>query len=112
MAIVSLTNSESPERRRRRVTEFGLDKYFIDFEFITDDKDAAYERVVKKLGVQYEQVAVVDDRTIRGIKWGNQHGCVTIWLQKGKFANELPNAETGEPTHIIHELKELPSILK
>ncbi len=111
LAIVSLTNSETPERRRQRVAEFDLEKYFSDFEFITVDKGSAYERVVKKLGVRYERVAIVDDRTIRGITWGNKHRCTTIWLKRGKFADELPNAETDEPTHTIHDLREIMQIL-
>ncbi len=41
---------------------------------------------------------------IRRIKYGIKNGYPTVWLQKGKFSNELPNTETGEPLLIIKKL--------
>ena len=118
LGLVSIATHESAEQRHQKITNLGFDKYFSDIEIIgaadveAEGKDHLLEKVAKNLGVAHQSIAIVGDRVFREIQWGNQHGCVTIWLQKGKFANELPNAETGEPTHVIHELKELRSILK
>lgn len=64
-----------------------------------------------RLGLKVEDVAIVDDRVKRGITWGNQHGAITIWLRKGKFMLELPDDDSGKPTHTINDLTELCSIL-
>jgi len=66
-----------------------------------------FKKCINMLGVIPATTAVVDDRTIRGIKDGNALGCKTFWIQRGKFENELPNDETGEPTHRIDKANEL-----
>ena len=113
LAIVSVTFPETMEKRRGQIRAAGWDKVFSYIELVPrgEEKDAAFERAVRKLGVSYNEIAVIDDRIVRGIRWGNKHGCMTIWLQKGKFAEELPNAETGQPSYTIHELKELTKII-
>lgn len=111
LALVSLVIGEKPVERIEKIKRAGFEKYFECIDAVKEDKDAAFERTVKKLGLPYEAIAIVDDRTIRGIAWGNRRGCVTIWLQKSKFSNELPNAETGQPTHTISDLRELKEIL-
>jgi len=118
LALVSLvTKRYTPDTprltRSKQIEESPLRKYF-EFVLVTDDesgKDTALEEAVGRLGIPRSEILIVDDRTIRGIKYGNQHGHPTIWLQRGKFAQELPNEDTGQPTHIIHELKELILIL-
>lgn len=107
LGLVSLTTRESVEERKQKIRHLDLQKYFFSMELVSDNKDAAYGRAVNRLGGPYHKIAIIDDRTARGIKWGNEHGCVTIWLSKGKFAHELPSEETGQPTYTIHELKEL-----
>ena len=62
---------------------------------------------MKEIGTTPQETAVIDDRTVRGIKVGNQLGCMTFWVQKGKFADELPNEDTGEPTYRIDTIKDL-----
>ncbi|MBI2607701.1 MAG: hypothetical protein HYW51_02665 [Candidatus Doudnabacteria bacterium] len=50
-------------------------------------------------------------RTVRGIQYANRHGHPSIWIQQGKFAHELPDSETGQPTYTITDLRELKQIL-
>ena len=76
--------------------------------FIDPEKNQdLYRRCIQGLGLTPEKVAIVDDRMVRGIKIGNQLGCTTFWLQKGEYAHELPNTETGDPTYRIHSLDDL-----
>ncbi|MCU0660470.1 MAG: HAD hydrolase-like protein [Candidatus Pacebacteria bacterium] len=65
-----------------------------------------------ELAVRPEETIVVDDRMIRGIAWGNRKGTSTVWLKKGKFADETPTMETEKPQCIITDIRELSDILK
>ncbi len=111
LAIVSMAVSDDPEERKGVLRENSLEKYFDSIFFVKEDKDSAYEQALLELGVSPEEVAVVDDRIKRGIAWGNRRGATTIWFRNGKFKDELPGEETGEPAHIVTNLSELEGIL-
>ncbi len=115
LAVVSLTSQHSNstlDERGLQIEKSFLRKYF-EVALVTDaDKDKLFDEIVKKFGLPREQVVIVDDRIVRGIRYGTRHGHPTVWLQKGKFAQELPNLETGQPTHTIHELGELLEIIQ
>lgn len=115
LAIVSLAPKELIETRRQVVTDESLEQYFASIEFVDakEDgaKDRAYERTLKHLTVQSSEVAIVDDRMVRGIAWGNRHGCTTIWFCNGRFSNEKPTDETGQPSYTITSLDDLKGIL-
>lgn len=99
------------EERIKQIEKSPLRKYF-SYALVTDkDKDIILEEIVSKLKFTREEILIVDDRAVRGIKYGNLRGHPTVWLQKGKFENELPNEETGMPTFTIHSLPELKNIL-
>ncbi len=115
VSYVDLGKGDTPKKRLRRLRDAGLAQHFEICLFATDDpanKDALYAQVIGELEVKPQRVAIVDDRVIRGIRWGNQHGCKTIWLQRGKFASELPNEQTGLPTHRIGSLWDLLELLE
>lgn len=79
---------------------------------ITDaGKDASFDEMVKYLGLSREQILIIDDRTIRGIQYANKNGHPSVWLRQGKYANELPNEETGQPTYTVKSLKEIKNII-
>ena len=112
LALCSLAMSESAQRRQERIVQYGFPHYFQIIKVGGDgNKDRLYKEIVQELGIPFSQIVIVDDRTVRGISWGNRHGCTTIWLKKGKFSNELPNKETGQPKYTITELAELKNIL-
>lgn len=111
LALVSLVKTGTIDERWQIIETNDLKKYLASILFTETDKDTLYHETLKTLNLRGSEVCVVDDRTIRGVAWGNKHGAMTIWLKKGKFANELANAETGAPTYIIHELNELLTIL-
>jgi FMN phosphatase YigB (HAD superfamily) len=111
LAIVSLAKDRDFERRRQIIETEKLAGYFVSILFTATDKDRLYEKTLEMLGVNPSAVTVVDDRTIRGIQWGNRRGATTIRFRNGKFANDPINEETGTPTHTITNLGELIGIL-
>ena len=64
-----------------------------------------------RLGLSAPQVAVVDDRVVRGVAWGNRHGAVTAWRRNGPFRAELPDAATGAPPDTIGRLRAVGAVL-
>lgn len=110
LIIVSLTSDGNIEKRMQLLRACGIEKYFTAIYFAQKDKDALYVTALSHLGLPAEEVAIVDDRVVRGIRWGNACGATTIWLRRGKFMDEKPNEETGEPTYIISNLEEVCSL--
>ncbi len=106
-----LTGDNTKERKKQIETSL-LGKY-IDMLEVTDvkEKDEILDRLVEMLGMERRDILIVDDRIVKSIKYGNKNGHPTAWLQKGAFANELPNSETGIPTFTIKTLSELKSII-
>jgi FMN phosphatase YigB (HAD superfamily) len=107
LALVSLAKSQPYAERMKSIEENGIVPYFKKILVDEEDKDDLYEKLVRDFNMKPENIAVVDDRTIRGIAWGNRRGTMTVWVKRGRFANELPNEITGEPTHTIEDLNEL-----
>ena len=80
-------------------------------EVTDNDKDKSFDEVVSRLDLPRSSILIVDDRMLRGIKYGNFRGHPTVWLQKGKFADELPDEKTKMPTFTIRSLDELSKII-
>lgn len=110
-SLVTEYANASLEERKNQIEKSSLRKFF-DIVLVTDtNKDELFQKIVSSFQVPASQIAVIDDRVIRGIRWGNQNDCTTIWLQKGRFSAEMPNEDTGQPNFVIRELKELLQIL-
>jgi FMN phosphatase YigB (HAD superfamily) len=112
LVLISLAKSQDPKTRRQKIGDSGISQYFKSILVGGEDKDEMYESILSDLNVNPENVLIVDDRAIRGIAWGNRKGAKTIWIQQGKFANELPDNETGTPTFVISDIKDLNNIFK
>lgn len=113
MATVSkVGKNQTREARLAEMNKSKLSQYFEMISATEGSKDESFDEIVKNFDLPRAQILIVDDRTIRGIKYGNMHGHPTVWICKGKFAHELPNHETGEPTYTIHNLSELKKILE
>lgn len=111
VSLVSAVSNATLEERIQQVERSPLRTYF-ELALVTDvDKDVLFDRVVSHFGLPREEILIVDDRVIRGIRYGNEHGHPTVWIKKGKFAGELPNEATGLPSYVISELARLPKIL-
>lgn len=110
LAIVSLASDGNIEERQQMLQAFDIKKYFTSIHFDQKDKDHLYMLALSTLGLLPREVVIVDDRVIRGIRWGNIHGAMTIWIKQGKFMHEEPNGETGMPTYTIRTLEEICSL--
>ena|SRR5260370_34657865 len=110
LAIVSLASDGNIEKRQQILQTYDIKKYFASIHFAQKDKDHLYTMALSTLGLFPQEVAIVDDRAIRGIRWGNIHGAMTIWVKQGKFMHEEPNDETGMPTYTISKLEEICSL--
>jgi FMN phosphatase YigB (HAD superfamily) len=110
LVIVSLASDGNIEKRIQILRECGIEKYFAAVYFAQNDKDSLYELALARLAITAREVVIVDDRVVRGIKWGNACGATTIWLRRGKFMNEEPSKETGPPTYVISRLEEVCSL--
>ena len=111
LGIVSKPGKSSARERVQAIQHSKIGHCFQAIFADTKSKERVFPPDLEKLNLHPQEVAVVGDRMFREIQWGNHAGCLTIWLQKGKFANELPTKETGLPRHTIHELKELLDLL-
>ncbi len=110
LGLVSLAGHGN-NKRKEDVEVSGLKPYF-DFILIDTVKNAEmYLKCIKELGATPQRTVIVDDRTLRGIKIGNEIGCMTFWVRRGPYENELPNEETGQPTRIIKSVEDLLTIL-
>ncbi len=111
LAIVSLVSGDDHEERTAAriamLQHHQLDTYFSAILFGPANKERLYQQTLERLSLPASQVAIVDDRMIRGIAWGNKQGATTVWFRNGKFRDELPTVETGQPTYTIHHLTEL-----
>ena len=115
LAIVALITrgdvAAGAEERRVILWASWLERHFSALLFAREDKDSLYPLALRRLRLSPGEVAIVDDRVIRGVRWGNRAGATTIWLRRGKFAQEVPDEETGAPTHTIADLGQLLEIL-
>lgn len=107
LAVVALASDSDFEGRRNMMRETGIDHYFSTVLIDSKDKDALYERALKELGCTANEVVVVDDRPIRGIKRGNRHGAMTIWVDRREITHEIPSEDTGMSTHTITDIGEV-----
>ena len=112
LMIVSLATkgSEEIERRKRIIADLGIEELFAYIVFVSEEKDEAYASLFAEYKLDPLKTVIVDDRIIRGIAWGNRIGVHTIWFQNGKFKDELPSKETGDPTFTITDFGQLETI--
>lgn len=113
LAIVSLaTAGETKIRERWQIIEREqLEPYFDRILFGGANKEKLYQQLFDEWSLDRSSTIIVDDYMIRGIQWGNQKGCTTVWYQNGKNADVVPTAQTGDPTYTITSLGQLLNLL-
>lgn len=104
--------NDTKEERKKQIETSPLGKYFNLIE-VTEakEKDQVLASLVEKLNLERKEILIVDDRVVKGVKYGNKNGHPTVWIQRGKFAKELPDLETGIPTFTIKSLSELKDLI-
>lgn len=114
MALASLVSAQANatlDERKKQIANSALWKYFEYTRVTEGNKDQILEEIVAELNIPREEILIVDDRMVRGIKYGNLNGHPTAWVKKGRFSEELPDAETLQPTYIINNVSELRNII-
>ena len=117
LGLVSLVDKEESivdttiESRNKQISNSFLKNYFEKILITEGNKDLIIEEMIKYFNFPNDEILIVDDRMMRGVRYGNKIGCQTVWLQKGIFKDQLPNQETGVPTYIIKSLSELKGII-
>ena len=111
LGLISLASEENLKKRKHEIETSPIYSY-MDYVIIDQTKTPKqYNDCMKEMGVTPDQTMVVDDRTIRGILVGNKLGCKTCWVTKGKYANQVPDEQTGEPDYRIESIEELLDML-
>jgi len=103
--------SYGDDNRRQFITDLDLDKFFSTI-IITNQKTAEnFQTIIDRCPQPPSKTFIVGDRVKREITIGNSLNCITIWFRQDKFANELPDAPTEQPTYTITDLPEVLAIV-
>jgi len=105
LALVS--RSHHPQNRRQNIKRLQLKEYFKIIEVIPAENTKEYTQILKKLRVRAEECLITGDQIKDDILPGNKIGAITVWLKKGKFADESPTSKEEEPNYTITSLGEL-----
>lgn len=111
LALLSVTENTAAELKLQRIRESKLEPLFDKIVFCEEKGSAEAEGINRIWSLPYDSIMVVGDRTKADIKVASLVGAKSVWLQRGKFAEELPDKETGTPTYIISTVSELKSFL-
>jgi FMN phosphatase YigB (HAD superfamily) len=95
------------DNRRIELEDSGIMHYFDSVIIDTKKTPNHYLRCIEVMGTTPRTTIIVDDRTVRGIKIGNELGCETYWIQNGEYAHEIPNEETGQPSWTLSKAEDL-----
>lgn len=103
-----LISKKSKDDKAKRISNLGLDKYFIDIQVIEGNKtEEHFNRCLKATSLNPGEMAVVGDRIKEEISLGNRMRMTTIWYKAGKFSTELPENEEEIPRYTITDLEEV-----
>ena len=111
MALLSVTENTAEELKLKRIRDGGLEPFFDKIVLCKEKDEAGVQTINAVWNLPYEDIMVIGDRAKADIRIANILGMRSIWVRRGKFAEELPDEETGTPTHTISTISELKSIL-
>src|SRR3989338_34903 len=103
------------KKEQGREKEIKVSPFFSFFSFVCfceEKKVTDLETACRVLKVSKEEAIVVGDREKKEITVGNQAGIKTVWLKKGKFAEEVPTKDTDTPTYVITQLNEVEKVIE
>jgi ribonucleotide monophosphatase NagD (HAD superfamily) len=78
-------------------------KYFQDILFVESSKNPNDFFRFMKMNERYKTL-IIGDRIKSEIKLGNSVDATTIWIRRGKFANEEPESEDEKPNYTVNNL--------
>ena len=101
----------SVNSRKMLIDDLGLPIIF-SFILFTDEKTKEdFENAMEQLKASKEETIVVGDEIKSEIKAANKAGIRTVWLRKGKFADEFPDSIEEEPDYVIEEISDIIQII-
>lgn len=106
LCLITLAKEDN-QKRQEILKQTGIIFYFKHIIIDTTKTTQHYQKCMEMMHTSPQNTIIIDDRTQRGIKIGNQLGCQTYWITEGEYAHELPDKETGEPTKRIKNIEEL-----
>lgn len=88
-----------------------LVSFFKCIESVDEKTPEIFLECCREMQLEPSEVVAVGDRIRGEIVAANKAGMKTIWLKRGKFANEFPENDNEKPNFIIADLKELEEIV-
>ena len=98
-------------RQKNKIDRLGIAQFFN--RIINEgppSHDYWFSELLEEYRLDPREVVCVGDRTHDEIRAGNRLGCTTVWLRRGRFAEETPS-EGDRPDHQIRYLAQLPTLL-
>lgn len=93
------------------VSRLKVKNYFS--EIIFQEGKKTKEQFMKFIDpVESKNTIFIGDRVKSELLLGNQLGATTIWVQSGKFADELPAEKVEQPSYIVKDLFECKSLIQ
>jgi FMN phosphatase YigB (HAD superfamily) len=99
--------SKNEPGRRQHISELGIASYFARIAFVEQKSCQLFTDLVG----DSTDVVVVGDRVKDEIGIGGALGFVTIWVQQGKFADEVPSSAAEQPTFITTSVTGVQNII-
>jgi FMN phosphatase YigB (HAD superfamily) len=99
--------SKNEPGREDGLEKQGIKKYFKKISFVDEKTTDLFKELVQGDKNSF----VIGDRVREEIFVGNQLGFITIWVQQGKFAVELPENLNQEPNYIVKSIDEIKNII-
>jgi len=99
------------EEMQDEVARLEIDAFFKKIIFVENDKNVDIYKPLMSIE-KSRQIFFVGDRVRSELEIGNRLGAKTIWIKRGKFAEELPQNKFQNPDFIITSLQECLELLK
>lgn len=93
--------------RAERLRSLNIAQFFEQVFFVPNKT----LKLFRKITASGQKTLVIGDYVSEEIRFGNELGCITVWLRRGKFADRLPLSPLEFPTHTIRSLNELSPLL-
>jgi len=99
--------SRNEPGRKNKLKKLGIEQYFENITFVEEKTIELF----KELAQGDKNILVIGDRVKEEICIGNQLNFITIWVQQGKFANELPTKSEEKPSFTVKNIEEIKNIV-
>ncbi|MBU1037246.1 HAD hydrolase-like protein [Patescibacteria group bacterium] len=102
--------SRAENSRKKLIDELGVIQYFTKIIIVKEKNKRIFQKIIAEKNVDLQSSFIIGDRIKKEIIIGNILGLQTIWLQDGKFSNELPSTKNEQPKYVVKKLKDVLNI--